>query len=124
MTTIAQYLQDNLSTPFEWGVNDCVTFSLRWVYLRTGVDHLAELELPPIWTTEREALRAIQGVGGLEAAFNSRFKSIDPNYACDGDLALSNGNIMIFTGSRLAGLTATGLTHINRMEAVCAWAVV
>lgn len=86
--------------------------------MSTGVDHLEPL---PKWSTEKEAYRVIQSVGGLVEAMDQRFKRINPNFAVDGDLAFRGGNLMIFTGSKLAGLTHDGLAHVSRLEAECAW---
>ena len=116
--TLAEYITQHLSTPFAWGRHDCVLFAAGWVREHTGMDPLADV---PAWSTEREALRAIRDVGGLEAALDARFRRIHPNVARDGDLALYNDAICIFSGCHIVGPNPAGLQFVNRMEAACAW---
>lgn len=116
--TLAEYIASNLAREFEWGRFDCVLFASGWVQIRTGVDPLSDL---PKWKTERQARRVIAAVGGLEKALDDRFKRIHPSLARDGDLALRNGAVCVFSGAHIVGPGMAGLEFIDRMEASCAW---
>ena len=137
---LANHLTAHLSTPFAWGAHDCVSFAAAWVKICTGVDHLAGIKqkrdkregttLPPfpltpsrLWTTAAQAARIMRQAGGLEAALDARFQRIDPHYARDGDLALHNGCVCIFSGVKIVGPGKTGLTHNSRVLADAAWSV-
>jgi len=118
---LAEHLTAHLATPFAWGTHDCVSFAAAWVQASTGVDHLAGLGQ---WTTAAQAVRAINKAGGsLEAALDARFQRIDPNFAQDGDLALYDGCLCIFSGAHIVGPGKTGLTHNSRVLAQAAWAI-
>lgn len=116
--TLAEYITSNLKTEFEWGAFDCCLFAAGWVREATGEDPLEGL---PKWKTERQALRVIKSVGGLESALDARFTRINPNLAKDGDLALYKGSVCVFSGPHIVGPSQSGLQFINRMEAECAW---
>ena len=150
--TLSDHLTAHLTTPFAWGTHDCVGFAAAWVKASTGVDHLADMKqkrdkregnapaalkrevatlLPSpfplthsrLWTTAAQAARAIRQAGGLEAALDARFQRIEPHYAQDGDLALHNGCVCIFSGVKIVGPGKTGLTHNSRVLADAAWSV-
>lgn len=116
--TLAEYITSNLKREFEWGNFDCVLFAAGWVTHATGGDPLADVKK---WKSERQALRGIKAVGGLEKALDERFTRINPNFAKDGDLALYKGAVCIFSGPHIVGPNKNGLEFINRMEAECAW---
>lgn len=116
--TLAEYITANLDKPFAWGVNDCTTFAAGWVRHATGRDYLADL---PTWTNAKQALHLIKKLGGLERAVDERLTRIEPNIAKDGDLALRDGCLCIFSGPHIVGPGTDGLAFIDRMEAECAW---
>jgi|GEM_PF-780301 len=115
---LAEHIAAHLNTPFAWGAHDCVGFAAAWVKTSTGIDHLAGLQN---WQTAAQAARVIKAEGGLEAALNARFGRIQPNFAQDGDLALHNGCLCLFSGSFIIGPGKTGLTHNSRLLAEAAW---
>jgi len=117
---LADHITAHLNTPFAWGAHDCVGFAAAWLKNSTGIDHLAELSK---WTTAAQAARIIKQEGGLEAALNARFERTHPNYAHDGDLALHNGCLCLFSGAHIVGPGKTGLTHNSRLLAEAAWRV-
>lgn len=117
---LADYIAAHLSRPFAWGEHDCVLFAARWVARQTGRDPLAGL---PPWSTMREALRVLQGVGGIEAALDARFPRVMPNLARDGDLALYGRSLCLFSGPHVVGPAEAGLLFIDRMQIECAWSV-
>jgi hypothetical protein len=120
MSALADYITRHLRVPFVWGMNDCALFAARWVHIKTGVD---PLEGMPKWSGEKEARRIMRDVGGVEAWIDGRFQRVDPNLAKDGDIALVNGVVVIFSGGYLYGPGEGGLKAISRMEAQCSWSV-
>lgn len=115
---LPDYIAAHLGKPFRYGRLDCVLFAARWIQARTGHDPLAGL---PPWHSERTALRVIGRVGGLEAAMDARFQRIAPAFACDGDIALRQGGLAIFSGAHIVAPGIEQLEFIDRMEAECAW---
>ena len=114
---LAHYITDKLSVPFEYGVNDCVLFTVGWAELATGKKYLPE----KIWKNEKEALDLIKKHGGLIAAFDQHFKRIEPNYAQDGDLTIVDGIAHIFSGAAIVSVGKHGLLNKNRLAATIAW---
>lgn len=118
--TLAEYITRRLRVPFFWGKHDCVLFASGWVKCKTGIDHLAD---QPTWTSAKGAMRIVRDLGGLESLMDGRFDRINPHAAKDGDLALYNGALCIFSGPHIVGPGPDGLSFIDRMGAVCAWRV-
>lgn len=116
--TFPDYLAARLQMPFEWGVNDCINFAIGWVEIATGQDYLSQYRP---WKTEKEALRIVRSLGGVEKLFDANLKRINPNFACDGDLALIDKTAYLFSGAQVVSVGKSGLVFRNRMEAVCAW---
>lgn len=116
--TLHDYLTAHLGRSFAYGENDCVLFVARWIEHATGADPLAGL---PKWANEKQAIRIIKKLGGLEAAMDDRFKRIHPNFAKDGDVALYDGRLCLFSGAQLVGPGVSCLVHVKRTEALCAW---
>lgn len=120
MMTLPEYIASHLKEPFVWGQNDCVLFAARWANFRHQKNYLDGL---PSWRSEREARRAIQGVGGLEKALDGRFTRIPANLAKDGDIALYNGCLCLFSGHQIVGPNMQGLQFVKRTLATCAWSL-
>lgn len=116
--TLHEYITANLRKPFVWGEFDCVLFAVGWLKIATGVDYIADL---PKWNSEKQALRVIKRVGGLEKAIDTKLKRINPNLAGDGDVALYNGCMCLFSGAYIIGPNKGGLERIDRTKAECAW---
>ncbi len=117
--TLPDYIAAHLKTPFQWGVNDCVLFALRWVEMRRAAQVIPAIT----WTNEKQAARAIKQHGGLVAAFDRTFARIAPNFAQDGDLALAGRIVYLFSGAHLVSPGKLGLVFKSRMEAEHAWSV-
>lgn len=116
------YVIENLTKPFEWGKNDCVLFANNWVKEATGKDFVeAFLDGRPMWSNEREALRLLKDLGGVEEVVNTRLTRINPNLARDGDVALHDRSLCLFSGAYVVGPGETGLIRVLRTEAKCAW---
>jgi hypothetical protein len=116
--TLPDYILAHLAKPFVWGKNDCVLFAAGWVKLATGRDHIAG---PEKWATLLQAERILRKLGGLKAIVDARLQAINPNFAVDGDLALHQDALRLFSGPHIVGPGATGLVFFSRTEAVCAW---
>jgi hypothetical protein len=116
--TLHEYITSNLRKPFEWGQHDCVLFAIGWLNQATGKDWLEEF---PKWATAKEALRSVESLGGLKAAADARLKPIHPNLARDGDIALYDGCLCLFSGAHVVGPGPSGLTFVDRTRAECAW---
>lgn len=118
--TLHNYITSRLDEPFCYGRLDCVLFATDWIKHATGRDVIADL---PGWSTEKEAFRVIRDAGGLEKAIDARLDRINPNKAKDGDIALCNGCVMVFSGAHIVGPGKNGIDYIDRMRAECAWSV-
>lgn len=116
---LPDYITAHLKTPFQYGVHDCVLFAVGWAELASGRQYLPNVT----WKDEKSAQRAIKKVGGLEASFDKHLTRIAPNFAKDGDLALSGGIAYLFSGPHICGLGKDGLIFKSRMEAECAWTI-
>lgn len=116
--TLPDYIAAHLRTPFCWGKHDCIKFTIGWVQLATGKNHLEEL---PGWSSEAGAMRIVKKLGGLEKAFDKKFERINPNFACDGDLALIGTTAYLFSGPQVVSVGKQGLIFNSRTEATCAW---
>jgi hypothetical protein len=116
--TLAEYITANLSRRFAWGEWDCVLAAAGWLKESTGRDYLNGI---PKWVNKRQALRIIADLGGLEAATDMRMSRVLPALAKDGDIALYNDVMCIFSGPHIVGPGATGLVFFDRTKAECAW---
>lgn len=116
--TLADYITANLRKPFVWGEHDCVLFAARWAQAKTGVDYLAYIQP---WTSAREAMRMVHDMGGMAEILDARLKRIPPNLARDGDIALYQRCLSIFSGAHIVGPNLNGLEFVNRMQAEAAW---
>lgn len=115
--TLAEYITGKLSASFQYGVNDCILFTIGWVEIATGKKYLPA----KIWKNEKEALHLIKKQGGLIAVFDKHFTPIEPNYAVDGDLAMVNGIAHLFSGAGIVSIGKTGLINNSRLFAQQAW---
>jgi predicted ATP-grasp superfamily ATP-dependent carboligase len=116
--SLAEYLTSNLARQFEWGSFDCVLFAAGWLKEATGRDCLEGI---PKWADEKQARRIIASLGGLEAATSERMNRVLPALAKDGDIALYNNTMCIFSGAHIVGPGASGLVFFDRTKAECAW---
>lgn len=115
---LSTYIQTHLNVPFEWGRHDCCTFVGGWVEIKTGRDYL--IEHRP-WRTAKEAVKKLRALNGLFSFLDSHFTSIDPRMAQDGDLAIANGVLCLFSGRHVVSAGISGLAFEDRVNADCAW---
>lgn len=79
-----EFIESRRHQPFAWGSNDCCLFAADGVLAQTGVD------LAATWrgyTTDREALKLIQEVGGMRA-FASPLIERKPGFGQRGEAVL------------------------------------
>lgn len=114
---LPDYIARKLSVPFQYGVNDCVLFTVGWVEIATGKKYLPA----KLWKSEKEALKLIIKNCGLVAVFDKNFTRINPNYAQDGDLTIVGGIAYLFSGSSIVSVSKHGLINKSRLLAVEAW---
>jgi hypothetical protein len=115
--TLPEYIISKLNIPFEYGVNDCILFTIGWIEISTGKKYLPA----KLWKSEKEALKLIKKNGGLEKVFDEKFKQIEPNFAKDGDLTIVEGISFLFSGANIVSVGTNGLMTKNRMLAKKAW---
>ncbi|HQS59723.1 MAG: hypothetical protein B7Y56_02995 [Gallionellales bacterium 35-53-114] len=115
--SLADYITGKLSQPFEYGVNDCILFTIGWVEIATGKKYLPA----KLWKNEKEALRLIKKHGGLIAVFDKHYTRIEPNYARDGDLTIVDGIAYLFSGVSIVSVGQSGLLNKSRIIATTAW---
>lgn len=115
--TLPDYIISKISTPFEYGVNDCILFTIGWVEIATGKKYLPDV----IWKDEAEALELINTNGGLVSVFDQRFVRIPANFAKDGDLTIVDGIAYLFSGSRIVSVGKDGLMFKSRTMAEIGW---
>lgn len=116
--TLPEYIATHLDRPFEWGKLDCVLFAVGWLQIASGIDYLSEY---PVWNDEREAVRLLRDLGGMETLLDKHLNRINPHLARDGDIALRNNTMHLFSGRHIVGPGERGLVFVSRMEAECAW---
>ena len=115
---LSEYLQTFSNKPFEWGSNDCITFTCGWIQDQTGRDYLAD-HRP--WRTAREAHKKLRDLQGLFFLFDENFKRINPSLAIDGDITIYENTACIFSGRHVVSVGTDGLVFNDRMIAPCAW---
>jgi hypothetical protein len=115
--TLPEYIISKLNVPFEYGTNDCILFTIGWLELSTDKKYLPQEK----WNNEKQALRIIKKLGGLENQFDKHLKQIEPNFAKDGDLTIVDGISYLFSGSNIVSVSKNGLIYRNRMLAKKAW---
>ncbi len=115
---LPEYIELHLEKRFEWGSNDCITFTVGWIEVQTGRDYLTKHKP---WRSKFEAHRKLRGLNGLFFLFNQNLKQINPNFARDGDISLYDKTACIFSGRHIVSVDIDGLTFKDRMIAKCAW---
>jgi hypothetical protein len=118
--TLPEYITLHHNMPFKWGENDCCTFSIGWLELVMGKDFLSE-HRP--WSTALEASRKVKDLGGLPFLLSNNLAQINPNFGRDGDLAMVDDVLCLFSSRHVVSVGKEGLTFIDRILAKSAWRV-
>jgi hypothetical protein len=84
---LSNYLQERKDMPFEWGVNDCLTFLAKGAEAMTGYNYY---NIYSGYTTEEEAYKKLEEHGGIIKIVSSYLGSGSRNYkkASRGDVAV------------------------------------
>jgi len=120
------YVLERSQAPFAWGVQDCCTFAADWVKTATGIDPMADFRGI---TNPVAAVKALDGLGGMLAAWDSKHKPHLPGaMAQSGDLALvtlaNNSKAMaICVGPWLVAPATVGLIWLGCDLAEATWRV-
>ena len=116
--TLHEYIAEHLTKKFKWGENDCCTFAVGWIEIRTGRDYLTA-HRP--WRTARQASMKLRDLRGLFFLFDENLQRINPNMAQDGDLTIIDGTASLFSGRHVVSVGIDGLVYNDRTRATCAW---
>ena len=113
-----KYIEDHLNKPFNWGKNDCMTFTNGAVETVTGINHLKKIRK---WRDPKEAKKVLKKEKHKEFVdiFDSRFRQHkNSNKLKDGDIALadvaddksfSKLSALIYYKGKLVGIGKNGL---------------
>jgi len=119
------YIEKRRKMPFEWGKNDCVTFSMDWVHLYRGVDPIADIR--GTWDDAKSAAKVIASMGGLLVATDERFERVPAVFAQRGDIVAFDveGHIGLYIcrGTHAVGPGKDEMMLIDMRDAVAAWTV-
>jgi hypothetical protein len=118
--TFSEYISSLLKTPFKWGTNDCICFTIGWVSIAQNKDILQSFTF---WDNRAEAFATIKKYRGLTRLFNKLFIRINPNLAVDGDLAIIGTTSYLFCGRFIVGPGENGLVFKDRAEVKKAWKI-
>lgn len=118
---LSRYIKSKKNTPFEWGVNDCVTFAADYVRDLTGDDIISEYR---VYHTEQEA-ETITG-GDLLSMVKIKLGEPDSNVkkAKRGDVVyteLGALGLIDDSGEKIAVMTREGVRKMLLSKAVCFW---
>lgn len=116
--TLPEYIEQNLNKPFIWGQHDCVLFAAGWVRIATGKDYLSDIEP---WASKLEAYRVLKIVDGLNAIVDKKLQRIESNWAVDGDLALHQNALHLYSGRHICAPGKAGLVFFTRSLAMVSW---
>ena len=110
-TFLHDLVEAKMAEPFAWGSQDCVTFAAACIEAVTGSNPIAGIES---WSTERQALRRIVEMGGIEAWLDERYPRVQWHEAQRGDVALMEQKaglvVVVNIGPGWVGPSETGLT--------------
>ena len=128
LAALMAFLEARAAMPFAWGnrANDCVSFAASAVKAQTGRNPITGLR----WASLRGAVKAVEKVGGIEAALDARFDRIAPAMAQRGDIAAVAAEdgpfpirLMIVEGETLVGPSDRGLRRMPRAAMCAAWSI-
>jgi hypothetical protein len=105
---VLEYLREQATQPFVWGVTDCVQFAAGAIERARGVRPAL-----PAYSTEAEAKRVLVELGGLEAAVSAVLgpPQHDRRLCQDGDIVLT-----AFEGQQALGIAVPRCFFVRRVE--------
>ena len=117
---LGDYIAAKRAASFEWGVNDCCTFSAGAVEALTGIDPMPEYRGK--YTTALGSARALKGQT-LEQVLNCKFAEIPIAFAQRGDLVLMDDCVGVVAGDYAWFVSDVGLERVKRGLWDKAWKV-
>lgn len=124
MPRLSALMSARLGAPFAWGVHDCCLFAADAVQAITGHDPMADLR--GRYSTEREALRTVQRLGGLAGAAVDRMGPVvRADLAQPGDIGLGavagRQSLAVCCGAHFMAPGVGGLVVIHTADVLRAW---
>jgi len=121
---LSRYLKSKKNTPFEWGVNDCVTFTADYFKETTGIDLISEYRG---YSTTQEA----NNITGGDLLAMVKIKLGEPKY----NLSKAARGTVVWTkfeslgliddsGEKIAVMTNHGVRKMPLSHGVFYWGVI
>lgn len=122
---LSNFLNDRRDMPFEWGVNDCLTFLAKGAEAMTGINYYEKYSG---YSTEQEANEKLKEYGGIKAIIDSYLGPGSKNIlkAKRGDVALVKcpeymAGIVDDSGRFVALVSKNGLIRVPLEKASRVW---
>lgn len=119
---LADYLEANHSTAFEWGQFDCCLFTLDCVDAQIGTEFAVEWRGK--YDSAVSAYKLLEDNGGYEEIIKGYgFVQKDVNMASRGDIAFIDGDFAwgVVIGDRIIGAGDNGLVSLGIENALTVW---
>jgi hypothetical protein len=117
---LSEYIASKRSVIFEWGVEDCCTFSAGAVEALTGVDPVPEYR--GAYSTALQSARVLDGKT-MEEVLDSKFDEVPIGFAQRGDLVLMDDCVGVVAGDYAWFISEVGLERVKRGLWEKAWGV-
>lgn len=120
---LSDYISSMRDVPFEYGTNDCCTFSFGAVEAVTGEDKMAEFRGQ--YDSMMGSYRALKniGAGDLESTMDAKFSQVLVGLAQRGDIAFFDDSIGVVMGSFAWFISDDGLERVPRSMWEKCWSV-
>jgi hypothetical protein len=117
---LSEYIASKRNVTFEWGVDDCCTFSAGAVEALTDVDPMPEYR-----GQYDTALGSARALGGkkLEEVLDEKFPEVPIGFAQRGDLVLMDECVGVVAGDYAWFVSDVGLERVKRGLWDKAWKV-
>jgi hypothetical protein len=119
-TRLSEYIASKRSVTFEWGVEDCCTFSAGAVEVLTGVDPVPEYR--GAYSTALQSARVLDGKT-MEEVLDSKFPEVPIGFAQRGDLVLMDDCVGVVAGDYAWFVSDVGFERVKRGLWEKAWGV-
>jgi hypothetical protein len=117
---LCDYIASKHGEVFQWGINDCCTFSAGAVEALTGFDPMPEYR-----GQYDTALGSARALGGktLEQVLDEKFSMVPIGFAQRGDLVLMDNCVGVVAGDYAWFVSDIGLERVRRNMWEKAWKV-
>ena len=119
-TRLSEYIASKRNVTFEWGMDDCCTFSAGAVEALTGVDPMPEYRGK--YDTALGSARALSGKK-LGEVLDEKFPEVPIGFAQRGDLVLMDDCVGVVAGDYAWFISEVGLERVKRSLWEKAWGV-